>query len=234
MAALLKPLVRILNNGPYLISGGVPLSRYSIQFDSQGFSCGWKETERYPLQASYALCRCGHSSNKPFCDGSHRSFSFDGTETDRKAPYLDRSKMIRGRFLDLSDARELCAAARFCDRFSGIWRLMKQSDDPNVIEIIKEQVKNCPSGRLALWDKEGNQIEAAYQPAIVIVEDPQENMDGPIWVQGGIPIQSADGSIYEARNRMALCRCGKSQNKPFCDAVIVRLPNNYINSNFIE
>ena len=41
--------------------------------------------------------------------------------------------------------------------------------------------------------------------------------NGPYWVRGGIPIESADGSTYEVRARMALCRCGHSRNKPFCD-----------------
>ena len=42
-------------------------------------------------------------------------------------------------------------------------------------------------------------------------------MGGPIYVRGGIPIASLDGTPYEVRNRVALCRCGASQNKPFCD-----------------
>jgi len=37
-------------------------------------------------------------------------------------------------------------------------------------------------------------------------------------VRGKIPIQSADGKIYEKRNRITLCRCGESLNKPFCDS----------------
>jgi CDGSH-type Zn-finger protein len=37
-------------------------------------------------------------------------------------------------------------------------------------------------------------------------------------VRGGITIESADGVPYEVRNRVTLCRCGRSDNKPFCDA----------------
>jgi CDGSH-type Zn-finger protein len=36
-------------------------------------------------------------------------------------------------------------------------------------------------------------------------------------VRGGIEVHSADGRVYELRNRVALCRCGASGNKPFCD-----------------
>jgi CDGSH-type Zn-finger protein len=42
-------------------------------------------------------------------------------------------------------------------------------------------------------------------------------VSGPIWVRGGIEIESAEGHAYQVRNRVTLCRCGKSQNKPFCD-----------------
>jgi CDGSH-type Zn-finger protein len=38
-----------------------------------------------------------------------------------------------------------------------------------------------------------------------------------LWVRGGIPVISADGFAYEVRNRVTLCRCGASANKPFCD-----------------
>lgn len=42
--------------------------------------------------------------------------------------------------------------------------------------------------------------------------------NGPYLVTGNVPIESADGSVYEIRNRLALCRCGESDIKPFCDA----------------
>jgi hypothetical protein len=68
-----------------------------------------------------------------------------------------------------------------------------------------------------VWDKKGKAIEPKFEPNISLVEDPQEGMRGPIWLRGGIPVESSDGSTYEIRNRVALCRCGKSSNKPFCD-----------------
>ena len=39
-----------------------------------------------------------------------------------------------------------------------------------------------------------------------------------MWVKGGLRIESSDGTNYEIRNRVTLCRCGKSKNKPFCDS----------------
>ena len=55
------------------------------------------------------------------------------------------------------------------------------------------------------------------EPTIGLVQDPQMGVSGPIWVKGGIQVESADGRAYEVRNRVTLCRCGKSKNKPFCD-----------------
>ena len=50
-----------------------------------------------------------------------------------------------------------------------------------------------------------------------MVEDPALECSGPLWVRGGITVESKDGSSYERRNRVTLCRCGASSNKPFCD-----------------
>jgi CDGSH-type Zn-finger protein len=53
--------------------------------------------------------------------------------------------------------------------------------------------------------------------AIGLIEDPVEDCSGPIWLRGGVSLTSADGYDYEVRNRMTVCRCGASKNKPFCD-----------------
>jgi CDGSH-type Zn-finger protein len=56
-----------------------------------------------------------------------------------------------------------------------------------------------------------------FEPSIVLVDDPHKGVSGPIWVRGRIIIEAADGTTYEVRNRVTLCRYGKSMNKPFCD-----------------
>ena len=74
-----------------------------------------------------------------------------------------------------------------------------------------------------LHDKNGKDIEPNFKPSIVLVEDPSAHCSGPIWVRGRVPIESADGKEYEIRNRVTLCRCGKSVNKPFCDGTHVKI-----------
>jgi CDGSH-type Zn-finger protein len=67
-------------------------------------------------------------------------------------------------------------------------------------------------------DKEtGKEVENKLPPSIGLVEDPALGCSGPLWVMGGIRIESSDGTPYEVRNRVALCRCGASVNKPFCN-----------------
>ena len=209
--------IKVTKNGPYIVSASIPLGEKIIVSDAEGISYEWREGKKYPLQQKYALCRCGQSKNKPFCDGTHMKVNYNGTETARKGPYLDQAKEFTGPVLDLTDAPTMCVHARFCDRAGGIWKLTEQSDDPEAREIAIEEARDCPSGRLVVWDKEGNEIEPEFEPEIVLVEDPFEGVSGPLWVRGGITIECADGTTYEVRNRVTLCRCGKSANKPFCD-----------------
>ena len=68
------------------------------------------------------------------------------------------------------------------------------------------------------WDrKTKDALEPELAASIGLVQDPARGVSGPLWVRGGIPVVAADGTAYEVRNRVALCRCGASGNKPFCD-----------------
>jgi CDGSH-type Zn-finger protein len=213
----LKFKIIISKNGPYLVSGGVPLAENVIVTDADGYSYEWRRDKEYPVQENYKLCRCGQSKNKPFCDGTHLQINFNGTETASRESYFEQAGEISGSGLELTDATALCAHASFCDRAGGIWELIERSDEPEARRIAIEEAANCPSGRLVVWDKEGNEIESEFEPSIELVEEPHKDVSGPIWVRGNIQIESADGTTYEVRDRVTLCRCGKSANKPFCD-----------------
>lgn len=61
--------ISIRDHGPFLIEGPVTL------VDADG-----KEFPIDPSKPAIALCRCGHSSNRPFCDGSHKACGFESAE----------------------------------------------------------------------------------------------------------------------------------------------------------
>jgi CDGSH-type Zn-finger protein len=217
-----KNRIKIAVNGPYLVTGAVPLRRMIMGTNDQGDVAVWLDDRIYPIQDHYALCRCGRSANPPFCDGAHTRANFDGTERARRFAHHELAQRYEGPTLDLTDAGEFCASARFCDRAEGTWLLTRHSDKPESRRIAIQETADCPSGRLVIWDKAGKPIEPAFVPSIGVVVDPQSGVSGPLWVRGGIPIEATDGYVYEIRNRVTLCRCGKTRNMPFCDGSHMR------------
>ena len=208
----------VSKNGPFLVSRGVPLIVAEICNDDKGYCRTWKQVTRYPVQEHYTLCRCGQSKNKPFCDGTHGKIHFNGAETAGNEPYLHHPKVLVGPELELDDYEGLCVHARFCMRAGGIWNLTKQSNIPEARDTAIDEACNCPSGRLVIRDRRnGETVEPVLEKSIVVIEYPAKGEHGPLWVRGGIPVVSADGTQYTVRNRLTLCRCGKSSNKPFCD-----------------
>jgi hypothetical protein len=111
------------------------------------------------------------------------------------------------------DDRTLCTRAGYCgDRFRNVWAMIADAaDDPEVAARIRQMSKLCPSGRLVTQPDEEARDELDYAPSIGVIRD------GPLWVRGGVSVIAADGTPYEVRNRITLCRCGNSRNKPFCD-----------------
>lgn len=211
--------VKVSKNGPYLVSGAIPIFKQTIIADAEGTATQWLVGDMHPLRENCALCRCGHSKNKPFCDGTHGKVGFDGTETASQESYVDQPEEIDGPTLKLDDIQELCASARFCHRDGGIWNLVPQSGEIKARRTAIEEACDCPSGRLVVLDKKGKKIiEPNFEKSIGLIEDPTIGVSGPIWVRGGVPVESADGRVYKVRNRITLCRCGKSSNKPFCDS----------------
>ncbi|MDH4196987.1 MAG: CDGSH iron-sulfur domain-containing protein [Candidatus Aminicenantes bacterium] len=214
--------VKVTKDGPYIVTGGVPLAKDIVTLGSDREPERWEKGPSYPHRETYALCRCGASQNKPFCDGAHSSIGFDGTETAAKTGTLDRTEKTVGEEIDLTFSKELCAAARFCHAGDEAWAYAERSSDPEARKKAIHQACACPSGSLTAWDKKtGRMIEPELEPSIGLVENPQEGKSGPIRVKGGIPVESADGTEYEVRNRVTLCRCGQSKNRPFCDGTHV-------------
>jgi CDGSH-type Zn-finger protein len=208
--------ITVAKDGPFLVAGAVPLGIVKIETNARGESIKWGDGKGLPAAEKFALCRCGESKNKPFCDGTHAKVG--GTETASRKPFVEQAEVLDGPAMQLADAEVLCAFARFCDPNGRIWNQVADSDDPRTRANLIRQAGDCAAGRLVAIDKAtGKAVEPALPVSIGVVEDPSLKCSGPLWVRGGVELVGADGKAYEIRNRMTLCRCGRSENKPFCD-----------------
>jgi CDGSH-type Zn-finger protein len=218
-AAIERPKVVVSKNGPYLITGPVDVFYEVIATDDEDSSWTWKTGVNVPVTKKFAFCRCGQSSNKPFCDGSHRTHGFDASETAATSTYEEQAKLTDGPSMQLGDAEALCAASRFCKGHGDVWNLVTETSDHQSRELTAHEATHCPGGRLVAYDKEsmGAALEPDLPASIGIIEDPARGISGGLWLRGGIPVTTADGVEYPVRNRQVLCRCGNSSNKPFCD-----------------
>ena len=207
----------ILPDGPYIVSGEVPLRLQTIEANSEGLSVAYRDGAVYPVKKGTALCRCGASRNKPYCDGSHRTTPVDLTETASFELLLAGSTEIDGPERILTDNEHYCAFARFCDNGERIWNEVTLPGADHA-QLSEEMAHFCPSGRLLVWDRvTRTPIEKPAPASLSLIEDPGTGSSGPLVLRGGIRVQSASGESYEIRNRQTLCRCGQSSNKPFCD-----------------
>ncbi len=205
--------ITVRPRGPYLVRGGVPLVRKTPIMSEHGEPLTWKMEGVLETADVYRLCRCGQSSTKPFCDGTHTLKEFDGDETADTGPIADRLANYEGEKIVVKDDRSLCVHAGFCgNRVTNIWNMVAETADTQVRAQIMAMVDRCPSGALSFaLDAEGDNVEPDLPREIAVIPD------GPLWVSGGIPVERRDGQPLETRNRVTLCRCGASSNKPLCD-----------------
>ncbi len=222
-----KYAIIVDTKGPYFVYGTPPLQQEFIIPNEQGEAWKYQEGLSYKLtNEPAALCRCGHTHTPPFCDGTHSSSEWDPTLKADHKPLLEEAKVYDGPELQLSDNPKYCVHARFCLAKGNIWKAVAQSDQEEYKALTIHESFHCPSGRLKINDKlRQNFIEPEFQPSISLIEDPQKNCSGPLWVKGGIPMQDSECNGFETRNRFTLCRCGTSDNKPYCDGT--HLKNHY-------
>ena len=79
-------------------------------------------------------------------------------------------------------------------------------------EAVFEVVTRCPTGALHFRRPDGTDPETVPDRNRVTIA-----ADGPLYVRGDVTIQNAEGEVLLRDTRVALCRCGKSSNKPLCD-----------------
>ncbi len=207
-----------ITDGPYIVHGAPRLRQTFTVANSRREVTRYVDGQEFPMGQTAALCRCGASARKPFCDGAHLDHNWDPELTASEDTLLSGAEFYRGPELTLSDNREYCAYARFCDGGAGVWNHVHMNGEEAREETIR-QASACPAGRLNAWDNETEKpYEPSLEPGLSLLEDTELRVSGPLYVMGGIPFsRQSDGFRYEVRNRVTLCRCGQSTNKPYCD-----------------
>ena len=193
-----KPSVTPAPNGPYIV-------RALKKCINKNGVMETKET--------MALCRCGASNNKPFCDGTHAKIGFSSDKLEGRLD--DDNLSYQGKTITIHDNRSVCAHAGICtDNLASVFR-MKQEPwiDPDAasVEEIIEVIQNCPSGALGYSIDNAENDIAKIEPQIQIAPN------GPYVVSGGIELSDATWGEGVSAEKYTLCRCGASKNKPFCD-----------------
>ena len=194
-------------NGPYLVKDLEHLN------DWQG--------HRIDARPVMALCRCGGSANKPFCDGAHQKNGFSDTKLAERA--TDQRQSYQSQKITIHDNRSICAHAGHCT--AGLAAVFKYGSEPWIdasgaaVEAIIETIRKCPSGALSYTlggiqsDEQGKEQgkEQPQAPSITVTQD------GPYAVEGAGLLQQPSWAQGASTERFTLCRCGASKNKPFCD-----------------
>ncbi|MDA3818618.1 MAG: glutamate synthase-related protein [Prolixibacteraceae bacterium] len=158
-----------------------------------------------------ALCRCGQSKSKPFCDGTHGKIGWKDEKLEGRQPRVVDSYV--GKTITIHDNRGICAHIGNCT--NGLPKVFQMGVEPwinpnaETVEKIIETIKKCPSGALSYSIDGVKYDKFSMHPEIVVTKD------GSYYVKGSI--QFNDNDHPESTEHYALCRCGKSKNKPFCD-----------------
>ncbi len=205
----LVPEIRVSLNGPYLVSNVVEFRN-------------WLGGE-LQSQSEMALCRCGQSSNKPFCDGTHVQTNFSGDKDPNRVP--DERDAYEGQQIEIFDNRGICAHSGFCtDRLASVFHVKQEpfiTPSGGRLDEIFQAVRACPSGALS-YGIDGvearNQVDPPRPPSVEV------SRDGPYRVTGGVRLVDEHGNDVprakgSSREHFSLCRCGHSQNRPFCSGI---------------
>ena len=202
-----KPTIELAKDGPLLVKGLEELQ------NSRG--------EALPAKPVMALCRCGGSKTKPFCDGAHSSNGFSDEKLDGRGK--DEIDDYVGEGITIHDNRSICSHAGMCtDGLPHVWRMKTEPwIDPDGDEAAASinTINQCPSGALSYTVDGVRHQDQERSPAIKVSKDAPYEVVGEIEL---VDPSSALGTGVEwgegaSREHYTLCRCGASKNKPFCD-----------------
>jgi len=160
-----------------------------------------------------ALCRCGESANKPYCDGTHSKIGFSSAKLEGRTE--DKRESYSGSKITIHDNRGVCAHAGICtDKLAAVFRMKQEPwidpDAASVDEIIAV-IEECPSGALSYSMETDDRPQGDDEPSIMIAKN------GPYEVSGAVELVDATWGEGVSKSEYTLCRCGASKNKPFCD-----------------
>lgn len=194
-----RTVIRPEVDGPYLVRNLRKLT------NSKG--------ESLPIRPIVALCRCGFSNLKPYCDGTHARIGFSSAKSPDRTP--DRQDVYQGEGIVVLDNRGTCCHFGNCT--DCLPQVFHHEGDPFVTAegadaaSIETIVRACPSGALGFF-KDGVQYEGEErEPEIYVAHN------ASYYVRGGIDLEGEPMNKGALHEHYALCRCGKSKNKPFCD-----------------
>jgi len=191
--------IDVLDDGPLIVDS------LEILANSKG--------ENLEIEEKTALCRCGHSANKPFCDGSHKNIGFSGNRESNAS--FSKERAYEGKEITIHDNRTICWHAAEC--VSGLNSVFDKNTSPWInpenaaVDQVVEVVRRCPSGALSYTRDNVRTTDFNGPTEINIVKD------GPYNVSGNIEISVADEIQPPSKDHYSLCRCGASKNKPYCD-----------------
>lgn len=194
-----KPTITPAENGPYIVKDLENLK------NSKG--------ETLETKSQLALCRCGGSSNKPFCDGTHATNDFSSEQ------FADGSKDKRDNYvgddITIHDNRGICAHAGRCT--NGLAKVFRLKQEPWIhpnaekAEDVAATIKQCPSGALSHSIGGTEHRDQERVPSVLV------SKNGPYVVTGGPDLVGEKRGEGASTEHFTLCRCGGSKNKPFCD-----------------
>ena len=173
------------------------------------------DTKGQPIatKSTMALCRCGESLNKPFCDGTHSKVGF--SSKDPRDAVKNKKRSYAGEKITVHDNRGLCAHAGVCIReLNAVFSLKKSpwiDPDQASVDEVMAVVDDCPSGALSYTIENQQPKIPPSQTSITVIPS------GPYKIVGEIEmadVQKFEGACDTTRT---LCRCGHSKNKPYCD-----------------
>ena len=164
-------------------------------------------------EETMALCRCGGSASKPFCDGTHKTNGFSSANHNGRV--ADRREDYRANNITIHDNRHICSHAGHCtDNLAAVFRLREEPwihpDAASQGEIIKV-INRCPSGALS-YSIDGREVRDRSSDLMIYVSH-----NGPYEISGKPVLCGTKQGEGASAEHYTLCRCGGSQNKPFCD-----------------